>query len=466
MLPRGLIVLLLWAAIYLPWLGSSGLRSEEPKRVLPAVEMLRTGDYLVPRIAGEPFLRKPPLVNWLIAATFKFTGRRNDWTARLPSALSVLAIAFALLVLMRRDLGEGGALVAAIACLTSLGMIEKGRIMEIDAVYVALFGFAFLGWLRWWRGGSSPWLTWVAPWIFLGLALLAKGPALLVFFYALLVAILWQTGKLRALFHPAHLLGLALMLAIFAAWAVPYSRAIQDARISQVWSAEVASRFTGDEIDLAHWSHNFPLGLAYFLPFGLFLPFIRPNEMLEDAPIARGLVWGALVPFVAILLLPGALPRYILPTLVPACVLLGMAYQRSAFRWNLSLGGKSFAFSKRTIGGLALAIALVALIVYPLRSATTQRKQSVFATVAEPINAAVPQNETLYAVDVNLQPYLFYVHAPVRYLRTFEEIPPNARYFIVPPRLQNQVSENPRRARLLTRTQGYRGKETLLFVFE
>lgn len=57
---RLLLVLALWAAIYLPWLGATGLHSEEPKRVMPAVEMLATGDFLVPRIAGEPFLRKPP----------------------------------------------------------------------------------------------------------------------------------------------------------------------------------------------------------------------------------------------------------------------------------------------------------------------------------------------------------------------------------------------------------------------
>lgn len=464
---RLLLICALWAAIYLPWLGASGLRSEEPKRVMPAVEMLETGDFLVPRIAGEPFLRKPPLINWLVAASFKITGARNDWIARLPSALSVLVVAFAFVVIMRRDLGDVGSLAAAIAWLTNLGMIEKGRMMEIDAVYVALFAFAFLCWLHCWRAGRSPWLTWIAPWIFLGFGMLAKGPAHLFFFYALIAAILWQTGKLRVLFHPAHLLGIVVMVAIFAAWALPYSRAIASPRIAHAWSGEVISRFTGDEIDFRHWALNFPLGLAYFLPFGLFLPFIRPNEMKTEALLARGLVLGSLVPFCLVLLLPGALPRYILPTLIPACLLFGLTFKTQAFYWQVSLGKKRLTIRSKVIWPLAIMIALAAMIIFPLRSATTQREHSIFRKVAAPIDALVPANVPLYAVGTNLQPYLFYVRAPVRYLRSLDDLPPDARYLIVPPMLEEKVeSMAQRQPHLLARTQAYRRRETLLFAVD
>src|SRR5207244_13541362 len=88
-----LIVIVIWAAIYLPWLGTPELRSEEGHRVLPAVEMLDSGDFIVPHIGGQPYLAKPPLVNWKIAGAFWVTGIRNEWTARLPSALHVLAAA-------------------------------------------------------------------------------------------------------------------------------------------------------------------------------------------------------------------------------------------------------------------------------------------------------------------------------------------------------------------------------------
>src|SRR5438270_7819327 len=90
-----LIVILVWAAIYLPALGSLAIKGEEGRRILPAVRMLETGDYMVPQVGGEPYLRKPPLINWLVAVSLKIFGRRNEWTARLPSALCVLAVAIA-----------------------------------------------------------------------------------------------------------------------------------------------------------------------------------------------------------------------------------------------------------------------------------------------------------------------------------------------------------------------------------
>src|SRR2546421_5022969 len=98
------LVLLVWAAIYLPGLGSLEIRGEEGRRILPAVTMLQTGNYLVPHVGSEPYFRKPPLINWIVAASFKLTGVRGEGTARLPSALAILAVAVTFLTLVRRAL--------------------------------------------------------------------------------------------------------------------------------------------------------------------------------------------------------------------------------------------------------------------------------------------------------------------------------------------------------------------------
>ena len=90
-----LIVLLVWAAIYLPALGSLEIKGEEGRRIFPAITMLETGNYIVPQVGSGEYFSKPPLVNWLVAASFKIFGARNEWTARLPSALCVLAVAIA-----------------------------------------------------------------------------------------------------------------------------------------------------------------------------------------------------------------------------------------------------------------------------------------------------------------------------------------------------------------------------------
>ncbi len=62
-----LIVLLVWAAIYLPALGSLAIKGEEGRRILPAVRMIETGDYIVPRVGSATYFRKPPLV--MVVAT-------------------------------------------------------------------------------------------------------------------------------------------------------------------------------------------------------------------------------------------------------------------------------------------------------------------------------------------------------------------------------------------------------------
>ncbi len=136
------IVLLVWAAIYLPGLGSLEIRGEEGRRILPAVTMLQTGNYLVPHVGSEPYFSKPPLINWIVAASFKLTGVRSEWTARLPSALAILAVALTFVTRGRRALGTTGSLLAAMIWLVNAGNIEKGRLIEIEAIYVSLTALA------------------------------------------------------------------------------------------------------------------------------------------------------------------------------------------------------------------------------------------------------------------------------------------------------------------------------------
>src|SRR6476659_10952976 len=149
---------LVWALIYLPRLGSLELKSEEGRRVLPAVTMIETGNYLVPQVGGEPYYRKPPLVNWLVAASFKLSGIRNEWTARVPSVLCVLSVALAFLFVTRRTLGANVSLVAALIWLTNFGLIEKGRLIEIEALYVSFCALALIFWMSWWRERRPAWL--------------------------------------------------------------------------------------------------------------------------------------------------------------------------------------------------------------------------------------------------------------------------------------------------------------------
>ena len=63
---------------------------DEPRYAQVAREMLESGDWLVLRVNGEPYLEKPPLLFWAIAAVSVPFGDITETTARIPSILAGL----------------------------------------------------------------------------------------------------------------------------------------------------------------------------------------------------------------------------------------------------------------------------------------------------------------------------------------------------------------------------------------
>ena len=58
------------------------VEKDEPRYAGTAREMVRSGDWLVPRFNGQERLVKPPLVYWAIAASFRAAGRAEEGPAR------------------------------------------------------------------------------------------------------------------------------------------------------------------------------------------------------------------------------------------------------------------------------------------------------------------------------------------------------------------------------------------------
>jgi len=312
-----------WAAIYLPALGETELKGEEIRRILPAQEMLRSGDWIVPRIAGEVYSNKPPLINWVIAGMFSLTGVASEFTARLPSALSLLALALGGFFLFRREKGNEGALTLSLILLTSISLIEKGRSAEIEPLFVALFGMACFVWIRLWSDDRSPWLYWTLPYLLLGAGCLLKGPVHLLFWALFLLFTLRFAARLRSLLHPAHAVGLLLMAAIFLPWVfLNISATGSGTDTVGTWMEQLTVRANPKEIEWDRWLTT-PLKIpASFLPwiipffFALFFlqkGIIRLDPAIRSDAIIRGALACLGVSFAMICLMPGGLPRYFLP---------------------------------------------------------------------------------------------------------------------------------------------------------
>src|SRR5262249_59289284 len=107
-------------------------------------------------------------------------------------------------------------MIAAMIWLTNIGIIEKGRLIEIEALYVSLCGLAIIFWLSFFLGKKSPWLMWLPASVFLGFGLLAKGPTHLLFFYGVVIAVLAYWKDWRGLVYSSHFFWLILILWISA----------------------------------------------------------------------------------------------------------------------------------------------------------------------------------------------------------------------------------------------------------
>ena len=461
------VVVVIWAVIYLPALGSIAIKGEEGRRILPAIRMLDTGDYIVPQVGSSPYFRKPPLINWLVAGSFKAFGVRNEWTARLPSAIAVLAVAMAFVTVARASLGSMGSMIAALIWMTNIGMIEKGRLIEIEALYVSLCGLAIIFWLSFWEQKKSPWLVWIPSSVFLGLGLLAKGPIHLIFFYGIVLAVLWQGKDWRLLVHPAHFVGVALILAIPAAWAIPFVHRTTTEVAANKWSGQFTGRLEGINFKFLSWIQNIPRSLIYFLPWLLLFPFARFSKFHHEAQrrFAHALTWGIALPFLGVNLVPGAVARYSMPAIVPACWLLALTFVGNALQWPGKLTTNDRNWTRVVAIFVSLGI-VIGAIGYPFTAIILKNRQQIKKAAAE-INAVVSPNEMLYAVDPDYQPVFFYINAPLNYVSDIKKLPADTHYFLVrtgnEAEATNAPNWSPMRAHPVVRVRDYSKRELILF---
>jgi 4-amino-4-deoxy-L-arabinose transferase-like glycosyltransferase len=468
-----LIVVLVWAALYFPALGSLAIKGEEGRRILPGITMLETGNYLVPQVGGETYFRKPPLINWLVAASFKIFGRQNEWTARMPSVISVLLVAIAFVTVARASLGPRGSTIAALIWLMNAGIIEKGRLVEIEALYVSLCALAIIFWLSFWEQRKSAWLTWTVPFVFLGLGWLAKGPLHLLFFYGVVIAVVWKGRSWRALFHPAHFVGVLIMLGIFAAWAIPFLEAAGHVTAATKWSQQFTGRLRGTDFQFGRWIFNIPHGFLYLLPWVVFLPLVRSENFAaeKDRQLAQALAWGALVPFVVVDLVPGSIPRYAMPALVPAIWLLAMTFCQENLRWPRWIGGTSFSLNARRRAIIAIVVlACLSMWTYAIAIVPKLDRRQRIKRLANQIESLIPKDAAVYALDPNYQPIFFYMRSKLVYASEIDEVPADAQYLLVRPEREQEVLDStrwaPRRPHRIMRSTDYRKESILLLKIE
>jgi len=127
------IIFWIVAAFILFWyIGARGLWGAENRWAEIVREMRLTGDYFHPCINGKPYFDKPLLSYWFIALVAAVTGRLDEWTVRLPSAIAGLLGLWATMNLGRRLWSDQRARTAGWILLSTYGFIFWSRTGEAD----------------------------------------------------------------------------------------------------------------------------------------------------------------------------------------------------------------------------------------------------------------------------------------------------------------------------------------------
>lgn len=225
---------LLALALYAPYLGAEELHYEEARRALPARWMTESGDWVLPSIWGRPYLSKPPLIYWCIAAVGALRGAIDDVATRLPSLLSTVLSAVLVLRLGARWFSLRAGRAAALCWLLAPAVFNKGALGEIEALLglCVLVALAALP-----AAAAGSWGAALASGLGLGAALLAKGPPGLIFFAAGWLAL---ARAERRVLRDARVWGaFALGLALVGVWVALLLARLDVAATLDTWGEQL-----------------------------------------------------------------------------------------------------------------------------------------------------------------------------------------------------------------------------------
>lgn len=291
-----------------------------------AAEMLRSGDWLVPRLGDWVYLHKPPLFLWITAAAGALLGPDHPLVPHAANLVALVLSAWWVTRLGERVFGRRDAAIAtALVYLTSFETFSLLRDKRLDPLFAAFLLGAFERSYAAWcarRAGGSGTLPMALAGLWLALSALVKGPLAAGFYLAVALPFCATTGDVRLLLGAPGAVACAAFAAVAGAWPLLL---IERLGLGEIYRLVDATHLTTRRGGLFHYVVKLPVQMA---PWTLLLPALfaaawAGRRHLADA--GPGLRF-ALVGFGAIFLLLHASDmkhsRYLLPAFAPLSLLV------------------------------------------------------------------------------------------------------------------------------------------------
>ena len=244
---------------------------DEPRFAQATREMMQRHEWVVPYFNDEYRFDKPVLIYWMMRPFYALFGA-NELTARMPSVLSAILLAWIMFWMGRRWFSARTGFFAAFGLLTCLQLLMHARSAVADMPMVAMVVLA--QWAAWEliqvQGPEEayPWGWFWALYVSLGVGFLAKGPV--TFVVPLLTFLIFRIALWRKPVRWSRLKlvpGLAVMLGIIGAWGLP-----------------ALAKTTGEFWTVGMKSHVYERGLQTFQGHGAFFLYYVVMSLVSLFP--------------------------------------------------------------------------------------------------------------------------------------------------------------------------------------
>lgn len=379
-------MLFVMAVVYGLLAGSTSLFDrDEPRNARAAMEMLSSGDYLVPTFNGELRSQKPPLTYWVMNVPLRVASWIGDapssLAARTPSIFGMLVAVWGTYMIGRRMFNHRVGLWAMIMLATSPLAAFMGTFATTDGLLLGCIVISVLGYV-WILTDRWRWSYALLMLVALALGQLTKGPIALLPLAGIVLGMRIMLGdrlRLGDAFWWSFVIAIHGSFLAFAAWFVPVTMRTQGAMFQEMAMGQFVERlFVAQEGHGAGGSGLvFVLKYIVLLPMylviilGTFFPWTIHLPSGISALIRghlahrreRAFLWSWLLPTLVVFsLVVTKLPHYVLP-IYPALALLGAALIDARARGHLSekdrdwLRGGIYFFAP---AALVFAVAIVA----------------------------------------------------------------------------------------------------------
>lgn len=159
----------------LPFIGLNEFHTKgEPREAVVSLSMLLQDNWILPVNNGGDIPYKPPFFHWCIAVVSMILGGVSEFTSRIPSSLSLVAMIAATFAFYAKYTDKKLAMLTAMISLSSFELHRAGMNCRVDMMLTMAMVCSQYLLFRWWKDGMKqlPWLALIT----MSCATLTKGP--------------------------------------------------------------------------------------------------------------------------------------------------------------------------------------------------------------------------------------------------------------------------------------------------